>query len=340
MIRSIAFACLLALAPSASRAQTTPAAGLAERLRSIASLPPRDARAELAARADAPSRDLLAALDRAELRAALLARLAPSDADGSLREEFRVLAASLDAARRGDAAAGKIGDKPFEPLPGGPKEGEEDGWEHRTEVFAGAAAAGRQRLPATGLAHESELTKGPWKVELDARGLVSPNGQGLPLDGDAGATVSRRIGKSPFRLFAGTDIHRDDLMGIDFDVAATAGVETALLATKRQSLAVDLGVGTGAEQHMNGEFERHPILLSSLKYELKLSARAAFAQEFELGQNARQRGDYELRSMTAVVWDLSEHLAVRAAYTLLRRGEPVPGYAPQRSETTLGLVLR
>ena len=346
MIRSLAFFCVLALAAPSARAQTLPAiaaenAGLADRLRAVATLPPRDARAALAARADAdaPSRDLLAALDRSELRAPLLARLAPADPDGSLRETFRILATTLDAARRGDAVAAKIGDKAFEPLPGGPKDSDEEGWEHRTEVFAGAASAGGRRYPATGLAHESELTKGPWKVELGARGLISPNGNGLPLDGDLEATASRRIAKSPFRLFAGAELHRDDLMGIAYDVSAHGGLETSLLETKRQTLAFDLGLGSGAERHMNGESERHPIVLTSLEYELKLSARAVFAEEFELEQNPRQRGDYELKSATSLVWNLSKNLAVRGAYTLLERGQPVPGYVPGRSETTVGILI-
>ncbi len=86
-----------------------------------------------------PSCELLAALDRAELRAALLARLAPLDADGSLRQSFMILAATLDAARRGDAVAAKIGDKPFDQLPGEPNDGEAPGRaEHRTEAFAQA----------------------------------------------------------------------------------------------------------------------------------------------------------------------------------------------------------
>ncbi|HWX10245.1 MAG TPA: DUF481 domain-containing protein [Gaiellaceae bacterium] len=344
MIQSLAFASVLALAATAARAQTspvaaTPDAALAGRLQAVAALPPRAARAALVAASDAPSRELLAALDRIELRAPLLARLAPSDPDGSLRESFRILSAALDAARRGDAALTKIGDKSLEPLPAGPGDPAEEGWEHRTEVFAGAASAGGRRYPATGLAHESEWTKGPWKVELGARGLISPNGDGFPLDGDLEATASRRIAKTPFSLFAGTELHRDDLMGISYDVSAHGGVETALLETKRQTLAFDLGLGSGAERHMNGESERHPIILTSVEYELKLSARAAFSAEFELEQNPRVRGDYELKSVNAVVWDLSKTLAVRAACTLLRRGEPVPGYAAGRSETTIGLVI-
>ncbi len=125
MVRSLAFAFVLALAAPAVRAQTIPAvaaedAGLAERLRSVAALSPRDARAALAARAgaDEPSCDLLSAFEHAELRAAILTRLASADPDGSLRERFPHPPARRRRARRGAAAIAKIGDKALEPLPG------------------------------------------------------------------------------------------------------------------------------------------------------------------------------------------------------------------------------
>ncbi len=79
--------------------------------------------------------------------------------------------------------------------------------------------------------------------------------------------------------------------------------------------------------------------MTSLEYELRLSARAVFVEEFELERNPRENGDYELSSVTSLVWKASKNFSVRAARTILERGQPVPGYAAGRAETTIGIVI-
>jgi Protein of unknown function, DUF481 len=349
-VNGIPLAVLLALAAAPLAAQTVPAgttapaagAELADLLRALKGRAPRDAEARIKALAesgDASAQALSEALSRREARPPLLLELAPFDADGSLSADFRILAASLEAAHRGDAAASLVGEDKHGPLPGGPGEEEKEGWEHRTEVFAGATGVPGRRLPATGFAQESEYNKGPWKAELGARGLFAPTGSGLPSDGTLEATGSRKLGSSPFRLFAGAELHRDDLMGLSRHFSAHAGVEAEILDTKRQQLTASFGAGGATEKHLDGESERHPLTLTSLEYALKVSARTAFHQELELESNPRSRKDYELKSVTAFVYDLSEHLSVRAARVFMKRGDPVPGYASRRNETTIGLVL-
>jgi hypothetical protein len=317
---------------------------IARRLADVRALTPSAARAALKARADrgdAPSRELLAALQARPAAAALGARLAPLDGDGALRAELRTFAETLDAARRGGAALANA-DKAVAPLPAAAEASDDDkqGWDNAAETFAGAAAAAGQRLPATGLADQAEYNRGPWKAELGFRALFTPDGKGTPVEGDLEAAGTRQLGDDPrLRAFAGTELHRDDLMGIQHDFSVHGGVEGDAIASKLQTLTFGFGLGAGQERHLDGESERHPIVLTRVEYDLKVSARAAFAEEFEFEQNPLSRGDYELSSVTSFVYKLSEKWSLRLSHEISGRGQPVPGYAPTRAETTLGLVL-
>jgi len=345
----LAFA--LVLAPLSARAQVPPPAApdadlprIAARLNDVRALAPRAARAALEKRAsagDVPARETLAALGSRAAAAALGARLAPLDADGALRAELRNFAQTLDAARRGDAALASADKSVPQPLPV-PADGDEDkqGWDNAVEVSAGAASAGGARLPATALTDQAEYNRGPWKVDLGFRALFTPDGRGAPLEGDLQADGTRVLAGNPrLRAFAGAELHRDDLMGISHDVSVHGGAEYDVLSSKKQTLTLGLGVGEGQEHHLDGQSEHHPIALAELEYELKISARAAFNEEFELEQNPLSRGDYELSSATSFIYKLSKNLAIRVAHEISSRGQPVPGYAPRRDETTIGFVL-
>lgn len=323
---------------------TAPASGLAiaSLLRSLRGLEPRAAEARvrsLAETGDAAARETLTALEHRETRPAFELRLAPFDEAGGLTASFRDLAAALEAAKRGDAAKAVLQDKrgPLTPPPGGE---DKDGWEHGVEVFAGATGVPGRRLPAAGVTYEGEYNKGPWRLATGARGLFAPSGSLLPSDGTLEAEGSRKLGDSPYRLFAGAELHRDDLLGMARHFSAHTGVEADLLDSKRQTLSASFAAGGATEKHLDGETESHPLTLTALDYSLKLSARAAFRQQFELESNPRSPKDYEFLSITSVVYDLSKNLSIRAARLFTRRGEPIPGYADRRDETTVGLVLR
>ncbi len=330
-------------AQTAPSAPTAPASGtaLAERLRALRGREPRDAEARLKALADqgdAAAAELLAALAHSGSRPAVEAKLAPFDKDG-LVNDFRALAKSLEAAHRGDRAADIVKTGPLPPAPG---EGDKQGWEHRLETFAGATSANGDhgmRVPAAGMAYEGEYNRGPWKAELGARGLLAPTGFLAPSDGTLEATGYRKLGDSPFSLFAGAELHRDDLMGLAQHFSLHAGVQASIIDTKRQELNVAFGVGRATEQHIGGDSEKHPLTLTSVEYNLKLAARTVFRQEFELESNPKSGKDYEFKSVTSVVYDLSKSLALKFTRQFVRRGDPVPGFASDRTETTIGLVL-
>lgn len=317
---------------------------IAQRLVEVRALAPRAAQAALQNRADlgdVPSGEILAALISRPSAAALGARLARLDADGALRAELTTFAETLDAARRGGAALVDA-EKSLHPLPAPPAsdEGDKQGWENQIETFAGAASAAAVRLPAMGLADQADYTHGPWKAELAFRSLFTPNGSAAPVEGDVEASGTRQLFGNPhLRAFAGVELHRDDLMGIQHDVSGHAGIEGDVFDTKRQTLTLGFGLGQGQEHHLDGDSEHHPIVLASVEYDLKLSARAALAEEFEFEQNPLVKGDYEMSSVTSFVYKLSEKWALRIAHEISSRGQPVPGYAPMRSETTFGFVL-
>jgi hypothetical protein len=351
MRRLVLAAAVFALAGSPARPQAAPTAPdaelpqIAQALRQTGALAPKAARDALKARAqagDAAARDLLAALESRDAAVKLGARLASLDASGSLGGRLLELETTLEAARRSDAAlAAANGDKSLPPLPNPetPKAPEdEQGWEKAVEVFAGAASAGRFRLPATGVAGEAEYTHAPWKLELGGRGLVTPDAQGLPLEGDLSADLSRQILGPRVRAVVGADWHRDDLMGIQRDSGVHAGLEGDLISSARQTLTLGFGYGLTSERHGDGTSEAHPITLTQLEYDLKLASRLAFQQQFELDQNPRDRGDYEIESVTSLVYKLSKDFALRFAHEFSGRGQPVPGFAPRRNETTFGLV--
>ena len=349
MIRTLIFAVVLGAAAPVAFAENAPSnaastAALADRLVSIEKMAPREALAKLKARGesgDAPSRKLAAALQDNKQAREMEVRLFEADTTGALTERFKVLAKALEAARRGDAALAIIDEKSLGPLPGAPKGPgvEKDGWEHRTEIFAGASGTADGRLPATGLSQESEFTHGPWKVELGARALFAPTGKLLPSDGTLEAKGSRKIGDSPFRLYAGAELHRDDLMGLERHVSVHGGVAADIVDTERQQLSASFAGGAATEKHLGGGTERHPLTLTTVEYALNVSAKAVFHQEFELESNPRVRKDYEFKSVTSMVYDLTENLAVRIAHQFVKRGEPVEGYAGRRSETTIGVVI-
>lgn len=346
-------ASLLASAPIA-RAQTAPpapaapASGLAfiDLLKALDGRPPRDARTRLealAAGGDAAAKELLMALDHKEARAGVEFKMSPFDKNGAAVADFRALTKALDAAHRGDRATALInGDDKRGPLPPAPGEEDKDGWEHRAEVFAGATAANGDhgmRVPATGVAYEGEYNHGPWKAELGARGVFAPTGFLAPSDGTIEATGYRKLGQSRFSLFAGAELHRDDLMGLAQHFSLHSGVQASILDTKRQELNVAFGVGAATEQHIGGDSEKHPLTLTSVEYNLKLAARTVFHQEFELESNPKSGKDYEFKSVTSVVYDLSRSLALKLTRQFTQRGDPVPGFASDRTETTVGLVL-
>jgi hypothetical protein len=314
-------------------------ADLLKRTGSLAPSAVRDALKARAASGDAAARDLLAAVASRGAADALGARLAGLDADGALRGRLRELETVLEAGRRGDAALARAaGDKSLPPLPEPKAPDGEQGWENSVEVFAGAVAAGRFRLPATGVAGQAEYARDPWKLELAGRGLVTPDAQGLPLEGDLSADLSRQILGPRLRAAVGADWHRDDLMGIGRDAGVHAGLEGDLLATSRQTLTLGLGYGLTSERHGDGTSEAHPITLTQLEYDLKISSRLAFQQQFEWDQNPRDRGDWEIASVTSFVYKLSKDCALRLAQAYSGRGQPVPGFAPRRNETTFGVV--
>jgi hypothetical protein len=305
---------------------------------------PRAAGMALKARADSgdsAARELLAALGSRQAATELGVRLIPLDPDGSLRLRLTELATSLEAARRADvAAANAKNDKVLEPLPSAGGDDDKQGWETAVEPFAGAASAGRFRLPAMGVAGQAEYTRDPWKLELGARALATPGAGGLPLEGDLEADFSRQIFGPRLRAVIGADYHRDDLMGIARDTGFHAGLEGDIVATARQTLTLGLGLGAASEHHLDGQSEHHPITVAELEYDVKLATRLAFQQQFEVEQNPREGTDHEYVSITSLAYKLSKEFSLRLSHEFSGRGQPVPGFAPSRSETTLGLVWR
>jgi hypothetical protein len=338
-----------ARAQTAPPAPTAPASGLTliDLLHALNGRQPRDAEARLKALADqgdAAAKELLTALEHSDARAGVEFKMAPFDKDGAAVSDFRALTAALDAAHRGDRAAAILtgGDDKRGPLPPAPGEEDKEGWEHRIEAFAGGTAANGDhgmRVPATGVAYEGEYNRGPWKAELGARGLFSPTGFLAPSDGTLEATGLRKLGDSRFSLFAGAELHRDDLMGLAQHFSLHSGVQASVIDTKRQQLDVAFGVGRATEQHIGGDSEKHPLTLTSVDYSLRLSARAVFQQAFELESNPKSGKDYEFKSVTAFVYDVSKNFALKLSRQFVQRGDPVPGFASDRTETTVGLVI-
>jgi hypothetical protein len=316
---------------------------IAARLKDVMPLAPSAAEASLRSRADSGddrARELLTALRARASAAALGDRLAPLDTDGALRYELRSISAALGAARRGAAV---LADAEKAAAPRGEADANDDdnpGWSNEAAAFAGTTGASGRRLPASGLADEARHVKGPWKTTFDAEALFASDGKGTASQADLGAETTRELPFPRLRAFAGAELHHDDLLGIRHDASVTAGIEGDAYQSKRQTLTLGVGVGAGQEHHADGTSERHPILLTQFEYDLKLSAHAAFSQFIDFEQNPLEKGDYETSSMTSFVYRLSRTCSLRLVQDLSRRGQPVPGYAPQRSQTLLGLVFR
>ncbi|MFI5345951.1 MAG: DUF481 domain-containing protein [Elusimicrobiota bacterium] len=337
---------LLGAAFVPSRAQTDPAPAatpdqaLAARLRALGPMTPDQARTDLKTRSasgDEAARDLLDAIDQpGPKRAALLARLKPQDPDDALAADFHRLAATNESARARVRALAMLTGPGFHGIPT-PGKGE-GGWENQTEIFGGSSRAGDLRTPVLGVSHSSEFSRGPWAASVELRGQVTPEGEARPGSQQVTLGVARRLGDTPFSVYAEAEHRNDDYFGLRHDDTVQVGVQREVaLEIGRNSL--ELRAAAAAVKELSGDMALHPVARLAADYTFKFTEKlsAVLGGEFEI--NPAQRIDHEVQGVAALVYSVSKNVAVRLAQTYEKRGEAIDGFPNTHTQTTLGLVV-
>ena len=344
---------ILMLAASLAAAQTqAPSDPSADALRSAQTVSVPQALEKLRddAATDPGAAEVLKAVSEPTELAALVARLTPIDADGSLRAELdRLTKTSAGSAptptpglvgpnlAKARKAADSITDKDFD---GAHHDADDDpeGFSQQVELNAGQMSAGRLRAPMFDVRAGLGYKNGPWDSDFAVEGLVAPNGGHAPGVYTLETGVSRRIGDTKNSVFLEGNLERDDLLGVRLSQSLRAGLSRDFIDSARQALTLAVAVGPNIEGTAAGT--DHFISPSaSLDYTLHLNPFWSVVQKVETEFNASDWHDIELSSVTSLVWKVSKKLSVEAAYALKSRTEQVPGYAQSRSSPMIKLHL-
>ena len=152
---------------------------------------------------------------------------------------------------------------------------------------------------------------------------------------NAGQKVTRKVAQNlyGYELFRWD---RDRFSGIRNRQGFSVGVGDELWRTLKDTLIAEAGAGYVSEERPDKN-DHFPSGRLYGKYRRTLSGAARFSQDVECLESLEDARNYRINTETAVIADVSGHVALKASYKWKRIGKPAPGLA--KDDTTTGVTL-
>jgi hypothetical protein len=184
--------------------------------------------------------------------------------------------------------------------------------------------------------NSATFSSAAWEKKFKATALPGFQGTGLY---SAEGSLTRSIGESNY-AFVDASWLRNETLGIKDEGDARVGFGRTFVEDKRKKIEAEADMGYTVSVTMEGARATLPTPGASFSYVLHLCPRWTFVQKMESYADLRDKGDWDIRSITKMSYTLSKKAAVFAAYSLQKLTEPNPGYEQTDGRLLYGLRLK
>ncbi len=202
------------------------------------------------------------------------------------------------------------------------------------------ATSGNSESTTAGVDLAAARRPEPWGLEVLASYDRAESADQLESERTFAALRGKRALGGRWDLFAEVTGERDEFAGFDLRAAITTGATAHVLTGPRHLLDVDLGLSWTEENRVGEEpDESYAGGRVGLTYQWKISERAAGGQRLNGYPNFETTGDWRLESATTLETAVTERLAIRFAYEVRYKNEPVGDRESTDTTTRLSLVV-
>lgn len=133
---------------------------------------------------------------------------------------------------------------------------------------------------------------------------------------------------------------RDRFAGLEHRNQVLGGLSYKVLATARQTLSADAGIGYANEQRLVGEDLSSAIWNAGLGYTFKLSDTADITNDFRFSESLADAGDWRVANIAAVAAKLTSLLSLKLSNTVRYVHEPPESFDTTDTITAVALVVK
>ena len=141
-------------------------------------------------------------------------------------------------------------------------------------------------------------------------------------------------------LFGEYAYFRDRFAGVEHRNTIAGGVSLAVVATERQRLTTDFGIGYLNEARLNADDVSSAIYSAGSKYVAKISDTAEFSEEFLFLGTFDRAEDWRVVNAASVTTRLTQLLSLKVSNIVRYSHAPAPGFKPTDVTTSIALVLK
>lgn len=205
--------------------------------------------------------------------------------------------------------------------------------------FSYVQAAGNTRLTTIRIGEELTYHPAPWKftqtfVLLNSRSAGVETADNLRFGGRADYELTPR-----FRLYALGLFERDNFAGLDRRLTEQAGVSYGVVATPRDTLDTEAGLGLTQERPDSGASRSFASSRLAARYRHSFREATYFEGKGELLNNLEVGADSRINADLALVAPLSRRIGLRLGYTLRFDNQPEPGTKKTDTVASAGLQI-
>jgi putative salt-induced outer membrane protein len=202
------------------------------------------------------------------------------------------------------------------------------------------ATSGNTDTQSFGLDFKMERRPDPWGVELIATMNRAEEDKVTTAERYLASARAKRTLSERWEYFAGLSGEQDEFAGIDLRALVETGAVYKVLLGPTHTLNVDGGLTYTDESRIEPEPDTSYLGgVAGLDYRWQISEGAAFTQRLLYYPNFDETSDWRVNSDTGLQAAVSKRLAVKVAYEIRYRNEPIGDNDSTDTTSKVSLVV-